>query len=128
MRKPIAVKLDTVTNLSETLYSNIVYGDTLQIKFTIFENGVSFNLTGQTIILIIKKANGHGIERNITGITSNTFTVNLDEQATCVYEDVEGFCEVRVAGAEIGCYVVYCSRDVCSNQYADERENDEILF
>lgn len=90
MRKPIVVKLDTITNLSETLYSNIVYGDTLQIKFCLFENSVGLNLSGQTITLIIKKPNGHGIERNITGITSNTFTVNLNEQATCIYGDVEG--------------------------------------
>ncbi|CAG9711543.1 hypothetical protein [Clostridium neonatale] len=27
MRKPILIKLDTVTNLSEALYSNIVYSE-----------------------------------------------------------------------------------------------------
>ena len=90
MRKPILIKLDTVTNLSEALYSNIVYSDTLQIKFSLFENSVGLNLSGQTITLIIKKPNGHGIEKNITGITGNTFTINLDEQATCIYGDVEG--------------------------------------
>ena len=90
MKKPILVKLDTITNLSESLYSNIVYSDTLQIHFKLFENGAALNLTNQTITIVIDKPNGHGIEKNISGITSNEFTVNFDAQATCVYGDVFG--------------------------------------
>lgn len=90
MKKPILVRLDTITNISETLYSNIVYGETLQFHFKLFENGVALNLTGQTITLIIEKENGHGKEENITGITGNEFTIDLDAQATCIYGDVFG--------------------------------------
>ena len=90
MKKPILVRLDTITNLSETLYSNIIYSDTLQIKFKLFENGSALNLAGQTITVIIDKPNGHGIEKSITGITNNEFTVNFDSQATCIYGDVFG--------------------------------------
>lgn len=43
MKKPILVRLDTITNLSETLYSNIVFGETLQVHFKLFENGVALN-------------------------------------------------------------------------------------
>lgn len=90
MKKPLLVRLDTITNLSETLYSNIIYSDTLQIRFKLFENGAALNLANQTITVVIDKPNGHGIEKSITGITNNEFTVDFDAQATCVYGDVFG--------------------------------------
>ncbi|WP_160684666.1 hypothetical protein [Clostridium sp. C2-6-12] len=90
MRKPILVRLDTITNLSETLYSNIVYSDTLQIRFKLFENGSALNLANQTITVVIEKPNGHGIEKSIDSITGNEFTLNFDAQATCVCGEVFG--------------------------------------
>ena len=90
MKKPLLVRLDTITNLSESLYSNIVYADTLQIHFKLFENGAALNLANQTITVVIDKPNGHGIEKNITEITGNEFIADFDVQATCIYGDIFG--------------------------------------
>ena len=95
MQKPISISIDTKNDYSVANYDNIRKGDTLLMTIKLFQGSQSLSLTGQTVYIILKKADGYNVEKVISGITGNSLTVGFDIQATLAIGEVIG--EIQIS-------------------------------
>lgn len=101
-QKPIKVSVDTTNDDSVCIYNNIRKGDTLLMHVNISQGSVNLNLTGQTMHIVLRKADGYSVEKIIKNITSSNFDVAFDVQATLAVGDVEGIVEISdLSGTDI---------------------------
>jgi hypothetical protein len=101
VQKPIKVKIDTTTSCTVTNYSNIRKGDTLKMTIVMYQDSESLDLTGQSMHIILRKADGYSVEKRISSVTGNLFDINFDIQATLAVGYVEG--EVQVSDLNGNC-------------------------
>lgn len=121
MKKPIKVKIDTVTKQTVVNYDNIVKGDTLQMTIIMYQNSDSLSLAGQTIRIILRKSDGYSVEKNnLTVSSGNSITINFDVQATLAPGEVLGEVQLKDAnGTSISNKFIY---------EVDETLGDDIVI
>ena len=90
MQKTIIVPIDTLLNYTVHIPSNIKMGDTLLMKFMIFESGVPLSLSGQTANIELLKSDGKEIDKTADNIIGNVITKLFDKQATSCSGKVRG--------------------------------------
>jgi len=90
MQKILYIPIDTTIDSLVECEKLIKRGDTLTVTIKVFVNGVLADLTGQSIDLILKKADNTLIESTITAVTNGVITATLKQQATLVQGLVSG--------------------------------------
>lgn len=116
MQKIIIVPIDTLLNYNVNIPSNIKMGDSLILKFLIFEKGLPKDISNQTASIVLKKSDGTSIEQTATNISSNMVTITLDKQATACKGKVFG--EIALSdetGVTITNDFVYTVKNTFSN-------------
>ena len=92
MRKTLYIPIDTTLDNIFECPKLIKRGDTLTLVIKVFTNAVLANLTGQSIDLILKKADATLIEKTIdtSNVANGVITAILDKQATLAQGVVSG--------------------------------------
>lgn len=101
MQKTIYIPIDTTIKNIVECNKLIKRGDILTLQLKIFNNGILVDLTGQTIDLILRKADGTNIEKTIKTVVNGTITAKLDVQATNVHGIVSGEIQIYDTNGQI---------------------------
>ena len=90
MKKTILIPIDTTINNPVIVDKLIKIGDTLSLTIKIYENGVSKDLSNETVDITLKKSDGKIIETGAVTTLNNVLNVNLGVQASNVSGEVTG--------------------------------------
>lgn len=98
MKKTLLIPIDTTINNPVIVDKLIKIGDTLNLTIKIYENGVSKDLSGETLDITLKKSDGRIVETGFITSIGNVINVDLGIQASNVPGDVTG--EVVIGDSE----------------------------
>jgi hypothetical protein len=96
--KPISFSIDTTNDDPKYLIHNIKQGDDLQFTIDIYQDSANLNLVGQTVNVIVRRANKNDTEINtgnsLLSINGNTLIATFKDEY--MVTDAVGDCKLEV--------------------------------
>ncbi|WP_315069608.1 hypothetical protein [uncultured Clostridium sp.] len=96
--KPISFSIDITNDDTKYLINNIMEGDDLKFTISIYQDSANLNLSGQTINVLVRRANGNDTEiesgSNRLTVSDNSLTVFFSDDY--LVTDASGDCKLEI--------------------------------